>query len=74
MDAANDKVANLITKDFKKFIKIFTYLKVRTDIRAMDDQIHLYRETNPFKAFESQVVICCKTLQHLVHFPKYTNV
>lgn len=53
MDRANDRVASLLTKDFRKFVKIFTYLKVRTDIRAMDDQIHLYCETNAFKAFES---------------------
>ena len=74
MDLANERVASLIMKDFRKFVKIFSYLKVRTDIQAMDDQVALHKETNPAKVFESQVVICTKMLQLLVNFPKYTNV
>ena len=64
----------LITKDLRKFVKLFTFVKIRTDIRAMDLQVKEYGVTQPAKAVEGQIIICCKSLQHMVHFPKYTNV
>ena len=45
-------------KDLRKFTKIFTYLKIRTDIRTMDDQVLQNRTKNPRKTFESQIIIC----------------
>lgn len=36
--------------------------------------MHLYKETNSAKAIESQIMLCCKSLQHMIHFPKYTAV
>lgn len=52
----------LIEKNFAKFGKIFSYLKIRVDMRAMDSQVHLYKETNAAKAIESQIMLCCKSL------------
>ena len=57
-DLVNDKILALIMKDLRKFTKIFTYLKIRTDIRAMDDQVLQNRTKNPRKTFESQIIIC----------------
>ena len=35
-EIANERVLKLMMKDFNKFVKIFTYLKLRTDMRQMD--------------------------------------
>lgn len=53
MEVTNDRVLSLITKDFRKFAKIFSYLKLRTDIKALDNQILMYRQTDVSNAIES---------------------
>jgi len=57
-ELVNDRVLALIKANLRKFVKIFTYLKIRTDIRAMDDQVKQHRQTNPARAVESQIIIC----------------
>ena len=60
--------------DLRKFVKIFSYLKMRVDMLALDLQVQQHRDTNKAKVMESQILICMKIVQYIVHFPKYTNV
>ena len=53
MEVTNDRVLSLITKDLRKFAKIFSYLKLRTDIKALDNQILMYRQTDVSNTVES---------------------
>ena len=61
-DMVSDRVLSLIKQDLRKFVKVFTYLKIRADMRASDLQIQEHRETNKAKAMENQILICMKSV------------
>lgn len=61
-DLVNERISVLLLKDFRKFVKIFFFLKIRTDMRALDIKILQQRKANPAKVVESQIILSCKTL------------
>ena len=43
-EVVSDRVLHLVAKDFRKFVKVFTYLKIRTDMRAMEAIVQQHRQ------------------------------